>query len=110
MIEFAVLVITGAVALSVTMLVQHHIVSKRRLGEAYQYAVYAAYAAEELFNEGNGDTKLRYAVDRILARFNLSEEDARMLVNAAVKGMRLTGVKTTPAPTGSAPSTLRSIS
>lgn len=93
MIVVACSLVTSAVALVALLLIAKHVFTKKELTEAYKYAVWGVSAAEETFAAGNGDTKFEYVRDLLLKRFNLSDEDARMFVNAAVQGLRNAGIK-----------------
>lgn len=80
--------VVAAVSALIAAIVLPRLTSKNRsdIGRAYQTAVFAVHAAEQMFQPGNGPTKLKYAVDRVLETVGISEEQARMLVEAAVRG------------------------
>lgn len=92
-IEFIGALVTLLVSSLVVFGVSRHVFTKGQIAEAYKYAVWGVSAAEEMFAEGNGQIKFEYVRDLLLKRFGISEEDARMLVNAAVQGLRNAGVK-----------------
>lgn len=96
MIEQIAAIVTALVVIGVSTAVGRKLVSRSRLSQAYSYALWGASAAEEMFADGNGPVKYEYVRDLLLKRFGVSEEEARMLVNAAVKGLRVTGVKQVP--------------
>lgn len=103
MIEVILPVLSALVALAVGFAVSRRVVSKGALGEAYTLAYRAAIAAEEVFGGTEGAEKLDYAASIVLNRFHLSRAEAEMLVNSAVKGLRLAGIKTTAPQEGTTP-------
>lgn len=93
-------VIPTIITMIVGFLTAHGYVSKRRVSSAYQFAVLAASAAEETFVPGNGSLKQQYVIEQLHSKFKLSDETAHLLVQAAVQGLRQSGVKQdAPAPT-----------
>jgi hypothetical protein len=83
------------IPVAIGFLVSHKVVSKRRLTQLYSYAVFAASAAEELYGTETvgGEIKRRYAVDRITKKTGITQEEAELLLHAAVSGLRSAGVK-----------------
>lgn len=51
----------------------------------WQEAKEAVLAAEQTFLHGDNEAKCAYAVGLLVKKFNLSEEDARRIVEAAVR-------------------------
>lgn len=92
-------VVAGAIGVLIPILVSfltaHKVVSKRRLGQLYGYASFAVQAAEEIYGTETvgGEIKRRYAVSKVIDKTGLSEEEAMMLVHAAVASLRASGIK-----------------
>ena len=76
-------------------LTAHKVVSKRSTQKAYQYALLASNAAEELFANQlvSGEVKRQYAQAHIQEKFGVSEAEAEMILHAAVNSLRAIGVK-----------------
>lgn len=49
-----------------------------------QYVKIAVHAAEQIFGQGHGADKLKRVMAEIQSKFNLSDGDARRLIEAAV--------------------------
>lgn len=88
-------VVGATIPVVIGFLVSHKVVSKRRLTQLYSYAVFAASAAEELYGTQTvgGEIKRRYAIDSITKKTGITEEEASLLLHAAVSGLRSAGVK-----------------
>ena len=91
-------VIVAVSAMAASQALQQGWVSKRSVERAFGFAQIAVHAAEELFPQASGDFKREYVQNRVLKRFNISEAEARMVIDAAVKGLRNAGIKPPPTP------------
>ena len=93
-IETAASLVTLAASLLVAFLVSHKVVTQDAVEDKLMIAASAVQAAEEAFPVGSaGRDKFEYAVGHLLTRFRIDRDEAEMLVNAAVTGLRNAGGK-----------------
>ena len=85
--------VTTVAAAAAAFLVSHHIVSRKSIENKLMTASAAVQAAEEIFPLVAGSEKFAYAIKQLQDATGVSLEEAEMLINAAVTGLRANGVK-----------------
>lgn len=89
-------VVTAAVAAAVGFAARHKFFGHQAaVGEVAYYANIVVQAAEEAFGhlDNAHQQKFLYAKERLVERTGINEDEATAYILAAVKGLRLTGVK-----------------
>lgn len=84
--QYLVPFIVGVVAIFIVPPIKEWLISKN----LYDYVVIGVQAAEQIFGSKKGQEKFEYVRSWVMSKFKLSEEDLKMLIEAAVLEMNKT--------------------